>query len=170
MISDLERLCNTCWPSACHLWKNVSLDPLPFKELLLLDSSYILVINLLSDVGIPHFIVLCCITLTDAVCFFLKLEVCGNPLSSKSITVIFSLCVSVSYFGNSCNILNISTLLFWRRKCQLTPVSLPGDCHGQRSLVDYSPWGCKESDMTEQLTHTHTHTHTHYYFVMVIND
>ena len=29
-------------------------------------------------------------------------------------------------------------------------------------LVDYSPWGCKELDMTEQLsTHTHTHTHTH---------
>ena len=22
------------------------------------------------------------------------------------------------------------------------------------------PWGCKELDMTEQLTHTHTHTHT----------
>ena len=30
--------------------------------------------------------------------------------------------------------------------------------HGQRSLVGYSPWGCKESDMTEQLS-THTHTH-----------
>ena len=29
----------------------------------------------------------------------------------------------------------------------------------QRSLVGYSPWGCKESDMTEWLTHTHTHTH-----------
>ena len=25
----------------------------------------------------------------------------------------------------------------------------------------YSPWGCKDSDMTERLTHTHTHTHTH---------
>ena len=25
---------------------------------------------------------------------------------------------------------------------------------GQRSLVGYSPWGCKESDMAEQLTHT----------------
>ena len=27
-------------------------------------------------------------------------------------------------------------------------------------LVGYSPWGCKELDMTEQLS-THTHTHTH---------
>ena len=33
---------------------------------------------------------------------------------------------------------------------------LPGESHGQRSLVSYSPWGHKESDMTEQLTHTHT--------------
>ena len=27
--------------------------------------------------------------------------------------------------------------------------------------MGYHPWGCKESDITEQLTHTHTHTHTH---------
>ena len=33
------------------------------------------------------------------------------------------------------------------------PVFLPGEFHGQRSLVGYSPWGCKELDMTEQLTH-----------------
>ena len=35
---------------------------------------------------------------------------------------------------------------------QPTPVFLPGELHGQRSLVDYSPWGHKESDTTEQLT------------------
>ena len=46
----------------------------------------------------------------------------------------------------------------WRRKWQPSPVFLPGKFHGQRSLVDYSPWGCKESDMSE-CTHTHTHTH-----------
>ena len=40
----------------------------------------------------------------------------------------------------------------WRRKQQHTPVFLPGQSHGQRSLVGYSPWDCKESDMTEQLT------------------
>ena len=33
-----------------------------------------------------------------------------------------------------------------------TPVFLPGEFHGQRSLVGYSPWGCEESDMTELLT------------------
>jgi len=30
-----------------------------------------------------------------------------------------------------------------------TPVFLPGKSHGQRSLEGYSPWGPKESDMTE---------------------
>ena len=32
------------------------------------------------------------------------------------------------------------------------PVFLPGEFHGQRSLADDSPWGPKESKMTEQLT------------------
>ena len=37
----------------------------------------------------------------------------------------------------------------WRRRWQPTPVFLPGESHGQRSLEGYSPWGCKESDTTE---------------------
>ena len=36
----------------------------------------------------------------------------------------------------------------WRREWQLTPVFLPGEFQGQRSLAGYSPQGCKESDMT----------------------
>ena len=42
----------------------------------------------------------------------------------------------------------------WRRKELPTPVFLPGEFHGQRSLAGYSPWGYKESDMTERLSHT----------------
>ena len=41
----------------------------------------------------------------------------------------------------------------WRRKWQPTPVFLPGESHGQRSLVGYSPWHCKELDMTEATEH-----------------
>ena len=37
--------------------------------------------------------------------------------------------------------LSLFTLLHWRRKRQPTPVFLPGESHGQRSLVGYSPWG-----------------------------
>ena len=33
-----------------------------------------------------------------------------------------------------------------------TPVFLPEEFYGQRRLASYSSWGCKESDMTEQLT------------------
>ena len=36
----------------------------------------------------------------------------------------------------------------WRRKWQTASVFLPGKSHGQRSLVGYSSWGRKESDMT----------------------
>ena len=39
----------------------------------------------------------------------------------------------------------------WRRKWQPILVFLPGESHGGRSLVGYSPWGRKESDTTDQL-------------------
>ena len=37
---------------------------------------------------------------------------------------------------------------------QPTRVLLPVKSHGWRNLVGYSPWGCKESDMTERLHFT----------------
>ena len=40
----------------------------------------------------------------------------------------------------------------WRRSRQPTPVSLPGESHGQMSLVVYNPLGCKELDRTEHLS------------------
>ena len=45
----------------------------------------------------------------------------------------------------------MTTLTFWRRQWQPTPVLLPGKSHGRRGLVGCSPWGRWESDMTEQL-------------------
>ena len=38
-----------------------------------------------------------------------------------------------------------------------TAVFLPGEAHGQRRLVGYNPWGCKELDMTKQLTFSLSH-------------
>ena len=49
----------------------------------------------------------------------------------------------------------------WRRKWQPTPVLLPRKFHGWRSLVGYSPWGCKESDTTEWL-------HFHFHFMWLL--
>ena len=39
----------------------------------------------------------------------------------------------------------------WRRQWHPTPVLLPGESHGWRSLVGYSPWSHEELDMTEWL-------------------
>ena len=47
--------------------------------------------------------------------------------------------------------------ILWRRKWQPTPVLLPGESHGWRTVVGYSPWSRKQSDMTERL-----HSLTHY--------
>ena len=44
----------------------------------------------------------------------------------------------------------------WRRAWQPTPLFLPGECHGPRSLVGYGPRGHKESDVTEATEHTPT--------------
>ena len=54
--------------------------------------------------------------------------------------VLFVVCV---FF----NLLSVS-------KWQPTPVLLPGEAHGRKSLVGYSPWGLEESDTTEQLHFT----------------
>ena len=45
--------------------------------------------------------------------------------------------------------------ILWRREWQSTPGFLPGESHGQRSLVGYSLWDRKESVMTEQLSTQH---------------
>ena len=50
--------------------------------------------------------------------------------------------------------------ILWKRICQPSLVFLPGEFHGQRNLLGYSPCYYKESDMNEY-THKHTHKHTH---------
>ena len=57
----------------------------------------------------------------------------------------------LSYNNDEIDFLEYSMLHLGRRQWQPTPVLLPGKSHGWRSLVDCSPWGCEESDTTEQL-------------------
>ena len=45
--------------------------------------------------------------------------------------------------------LSVFTFVLWRRKWQPTPVLLPGESQGQRSLVDCCLWGHTESDTAE---------------------
>ena len=71
----------------------------------------------------------------------------------------------------------------WRWKWQPTSVFLPGESPEQRSLAGYSPWGCKELDVTETTEHAHImiynlsallilctqiHTHFPYMFYSII--
>ena len=65
--------------------------------------------------------------------------------------------VFARYSNHGCRFFSFSTLNIWRRKWQPTPVFLPGESHGQRSLVSYSPWGHTELDMTEVIEHTLMH-------------
>ena len=53
---------------------------------------------------------------------------------------------------------SLSAFMHWRRKWQPTPVFLPGESHGRRSLVGCSPWGRTESDTTEATWQQAAHT------------
>ena len=52
----------------------------------------------------------------------------------------------------------------WRRKWLPTPLFLPGKSYGQRSLVDYSSWGCKELDTTEATNMQDTHKGMNFWY------
>ena len=45
--------------------------------------------------------------------------------------------------------------IHWRRQWQPTPVFLPGEFHGHRSLAGYSPWRHKECTQLSVLTSLH---------------
>ena len=47
--------------------------------------------------------------------------------------------------------------ILWKRAWQPNPVFLPGKSNGQKSLVGYSPQGCKELDLTKMTQHACTH-------------
>ena len=51
----------------------------------------------------------------------------------------------------------VRKIIPWRREWHPTPVFLPGESHGQRSLVGYSPQCHKESDVTEATQHTRSY-------------
>ena len=58
---------------------------------------------------------------------------------SSGIIITFEISVTILYLN----------LIAWRRQWHPTPVLLPGESHGQRSLVGCGPWGREESDTTE---------------------
>ena len=55
-------------------------------------------------------------------------------------------------------------LIPWRRESQLTPVFLPGESHGQRSLVGYSPWGSESQTWLKQLSTAAPHNQGQFWY------
>ena len=51
----------------------------------------------------------------------------------------------------ACKVGYLDLILGWEGPLEtgMAPVFLLGEFHGQRSLVGYNPWSCKELDMTE---------------------
>ena len=79
----------------------------------------------------------------------------------------FRLCTKVLCFSSGAVIKNppaMREMLVWslgwddplEEEMATTPVFLPGESHGQRSLAGYSPWGCKESNTTKLLNNSCT--------------
>ena len=60
--------------------------------------------------------------------------------------------------------LSLFTFMLWRRKWQPTPVFLPGESQGQRSLVGCPLWGRTESDTTEATQHQQQYSVFEYFF------
>ena len=74
----------------------------------------------------------------------------GGTCGKKDIRDTGSICVCQCRRYKRCRFDPWIRKIPWSRKWQPTLVFLPGKLHGQRSLLGYSPWGCKELDTTEQ--------------------
>ena len=61
---------------------------------------------------------------------------------------------SSSYVSNEQPYLKTTGLYDWRKKWQPTPVFLPGESQGKRSLAGHGPWGHGELDRTVASKHT----------------
>ena len=93
--------------------------------------------------------------------FRVKCLILGSLPSQCAFCDALADCGTVTYGSegreSTCNVGDLGWEIPWRRAWQPTLVSLPGESHGQRSLVGYSPWFCKELGTIKWLTLSVSH-------------
>ena len=77
-----------------------------------------------------------------------------NPLHTRMNTTLYYIGIKRPEYGVHCLGSNPTLFNHLERKREPTPVFLPGEFHGQRSLAGHSSWGHKELDTTERLPFT----------------
>ena len=91
--------------------------------------------------------------------FLIEMLIC----SGLEQVLVYNVCLYLFHlFLNKWRKLYTYIYIYWRRKWQPTPVLLPGESHGGRSLVGYSPWHHKESDTTHVI-HACVYVYTYVY-------
>ena len=141
-MSSLRKLCFSLNSEDFLLYKVSHLDILHL-------SPQPTEVNICTD--IPHFIVIHCSVLYRFHILQHRRFVTTLPFFQENLLPSNESCVRVEkkeYF-QSCRSLGWEDPL--EKEMATHSTFLPGESHGQRSMVDYSPWGHKESDMTEWL-------------------
>ena len=97
-------------------------------------------------------------------CFTVYISIIQLQILSSYLNLL-SVCSDIDVKESACNVrLRLNSLVRkipWRREWQPMAVFLPWESHGQRSLVGYSPWGCKESDTHSDITYKYSY-HVYY--------
>ena len=94
------------------------------------------------------------------ICIYVRNILCiRNEGASQIVLVVKNLPANTAGRGRRCRFHPWVEKVPRRREWQPTPVFLPGECHGQRSLVGYSPWGSQRVEHDWEHIHTRRHTH-----------
>ena len=109
-------------------------------------------ISVVSDCSGPTLYCLATLSNSSQTWSSLTIE-CGKPQRMCSVhrsPIDFLLAQMVSLRSPNCHKMHETWVekIPWRRKWQPTPVFLPGESHGRRTLAGYSPWGRKETQQS----------------------
>ena len=145
-------LCNRFLLVVCFIYSSVYMS-IPISQFIPLPLSSLITISWFST----SLTLLLLQTSSFVWFFFLRFHLINDIIWDLSFSNLFHSASLVAHLVKNSTAMQETPVRFWvrkilwRRKWQPNPVFSPGKFHGQRSLIGYSPWGGKESDMTDQL-------------------